>query len=522
MSYNKVRGIVAAGHEKTAEAGQQMLESGGNAFDAAVAASFASYVAEPTLTSAGGGGFLLAHTTDGENCLFDFFTQTPQNRKFEKEEDLHFYPITLTFGDGIQDFHIGYASMAVPGNIKGLFHVHKKLGHLPVEEVVKPAIELGRNGMTVSPFNFFCFNLIEPINKESPVASKLFNRDGRLLPVGGLFFNNDFADTLELLAKDGGREFYEGEIAARIVKDCKEKGGFLTAKDLVEYQVLERKPVSMNYRGRHLLTNPPPSVGGSMVALMMLLMETYELQKIPFGSAQHLQRLVNVIDLKNQLRKSEFDDHVHKLGLDEHFFSVENIERYRQLLHANGDRMGSTTHVSVIDELGNAAGCTTSVGQGSAYFVPGTGIHMNNMLGEEDLNPHGFHQWKPNTRVSSNMAPTVVLKNGKPVLALGTGGANRIRTAIFQVLSNILDFNMNLQEAVESPRVHFENDHLDVEYGYAPEEVEKLLLQDHHTLLHWSDLNLFFGGVHVAGWDDDGVFKGFGDPRRSGVVKQVE
>ncbi len=522
MEFQRVKGVVAAGHDKTVEAGERMLLQGGNAFDAAVAASFTTYVAEPTLTSAGGGGFLLAHQSSGKSCLFDFFTQTPKARNFESEKDLHFYPITLHFGDGSQDFHIGYASVAIPGNIKGLFHVHRKLGKLPIEEVVAPAIELARNGLTVSPFNAFCFNLIEPINRESEIGKRLFTRDQHVISKGSLFFNADFADTLELLARDGGREFYEGEIAAQIAKDCRENGGFVTVDDLRDYAVIERSPVEMNYRGRRLISNPPPSVGGSMVALMLLLMETFDFTNVDFGSVDHLEKLVSVMDLKNRLRKSEFDEKVYEQGFRDQFFSSENVYRYQELLKDNKNRFGSTTHVSAIDEFGNAASCTTSVGQGSAYFVPGTGIHMNNMLGEEDLNPQGFHKWQPDVRVSSNMTPTIVLKNGKPVLALGSGGANRIRTAIFQVLTNIFDFEMNLHDAVESPRMHFENHHLDVEYGFSESELKKLHLEDHHSRLHWSDRNLFFGGVHVAGCTDDGVFKGMGDPRRSGVVKVVD
>jgi gamma-glutamyltranspeptidase / glutathione hydrolase len=331
---------------------------------------------------------------------------------------------------------------------------------------------------------------------------------------------SEFADTLENLASLGYEEalraFYEGEIAQKTVQDCRAGGGFLSLDDFKQYKVIERSPLVINYRGVQMLTNPPPSAGGSLVAFCLELLDKFDLSQMTFGSAAHLQLLSQAMRWTNEARRLYLDKALFDPDIAERFIAADLVDKYAQPLHAmmnrGLNRWGSTTHVSVIDDEGNAASVTTSNGEGSSYIVPGTQIMMNNMLGEEDLNPNGFNQWPFNQRMSSMMAPTMILRDGKPQLVLGSGGSNRIRTAILQVISNILDFGMPLAAAVEAPRIHWENGVFHLE---APLEPPSLGTD---RVVRWQQRNLFFGGVHAVGLEATGTLQGAGDPRRSGVV----
>jgi gamma-glutamyltranspeptidase / glutathione hydrolase len=514
--FKKTHGVIAAGHQKTAEAGASMLDLGGNAFDAAIAAMLASFVTEPMLTSAGGGGFLLAHSKDNQNILFDFFTQTPRHKK--PLSNIDFYPVDVDFGDAKQSFHIGLGAMAVPGNILGAFEINKKLGRLPFHVVASPAIDYAKNGLRISDFQAYILKLLEPIISSYGESRKIYAPGGKLKTAGEVLVMKDFAASLTELATKGSEYFYSGEIAQQLVKDCQDKGGYLTLEDLKNYQVIERKPLEINYRGHTLLTNPPPSSGGTLIAFALAILSSVDLNKIEFASSHHLQILAEVMRLTSQARKKGYDAHIYHPDIAEKFLSHENFEPYEREFKKMVNKLGSTTHISVIDSEGNAASVTTSNGEGSGYIIPGTGIMVNNMLGEEDLNPYGFHNWQENQRISSMMAPTIVLKDGQPEIVLGSGGSNRIRTAIFQVISNLIDWRMPIVKAVESPRCHWENDIFNIEPGLESENVTNLRLPNDATVILWQKKNMFFGGVNTVRKTAPGLIEGAGDSRRSGVA----
>ena len=517
-------GVVAAGHSKTAEAAKAVLEAGGNAFDAAVAAVFMSCVAEPTLTSLGGGGFLLAHPAQGEDRLFDFFTQTPRARSHNPNPD--FYPIEANFGDTVQTFHIGLGSIAVPGVFAGLLRVHGQLGRLPLGVVVEPAVLCAREGLPVSDFQGYCYELLEPILIATAGAREIYAPQGSLLKAGEQLLVPNLGDTLEHLASLGDfaalRAFYEGEIAQQTVRACQENGGFLQMADFESYEVIVRSPLSIQYRGAQLITNPLPSAGGSLIAFCLELLDRFDLSKLTFGSSAHLQLLSQAMRQTNVARRDALDSSLYDADTADRFLSDDLISKYakplQQLLSTKLNRWGSTTHVSVMDDEGNAASVTTSNGEGSSYVVPGTQIMMNNMLGEEDLNPHGFNQWPMNQRMSSMMAPTMLLNGSKPQLVLGSGGSNRIRTAILQVISNVLDFGMPLSEAVASSRIHWENGTFHLEPGLDSAVVRADSSIGTERIVRWQQSNMFFGGVHAVGVDENGRLQGAGDPRRSGAI----
>ncbi|HEY9734859.1 MAG TPA: gamma-glutamyltransferase [Trichocoleus sp.] len=517
-----MRGVVAAGHPLTAEAGVAMLEQGGNAFDAAVAAVLTACVTESTLTSAAGGGFLLAHTAQGEDTLFDFFCQTPAVKDLDRPP--HFYPIQANFGDAVQEFHIGLGSMAVPGVLAGLLQVHQRLGVLPLDAIAQPALHWAKHGVEIDPFRAYCFELLEPILTATPAASAIYAPQGHLLQQGERLHLPEFADFLNQVVKTGAASLHDGEIARQIAHDCAQAGGYLTLEDLQRYRVIERKPLSIAYRGTTLLTNPPPSSGGTLIAFALRLLEQANLGALEPGSPHYLSLLRAAMSLTNQARRDGYDANLYQPNIADYFLSEPHLAHYRQqfedLSMAKGrmNKWGSTTHVSVVDAAGNAASVTTSNGEGASYVIPGTGVMINNMLGEEDLNPLGFHQWQPNQRISSMMAPTLVLQDNRPQLVLGSGGSNRIRTAILQVILNKIDFAMPLQAAVRAPRIHWERGSLHLEPGFDQAALAAAGVGASDKQVWWQQANMFFGGVHAVAIEPDGRLEGAGDERRGGAV----
>ena len=510
----RTHGAIAAGHSKTAEAGKIMFELGGNAFDAAIAAMLASFVVESTLTSAAGGGFLLAHTKEQDSILFDFFCQTPRLKK--SVDNVDFYPVDINFGGARQVFHIGLGSIAVPGSLMGLFEIHQKLGQLPFHVIIEPAINYARSGYIVTDYNRVTFEILEPILRASSESKKIYLPNNRLFEVGERSYIKDFANVLEELAKKGIQEFYQGDIAHQMAKDLG-KGGYLKKEDFSQYRVLKRIPLKFKYRGYELLTNPPPSSGGILISYALKLLETVDLKSWDFGSKKHIQLLAEVMALTNGARKTNYDNYIYDNNIISQFLSQKNLLNSQQTLQQTINKWGSTTHISVIDEQGNAASVTNSNGEGSSYVIPNTGIMLNNMLGEADLNPLGFHTWPCDRRISSMMSPTMILKEGKPEIVLGSGGSNRIRTAILQVISNLLDFNCSLEEAISQPRVHWENNIFNLEPIEQLDSLETLQLPPETETILWQEPSMFFGGVHGVRRIDDNSLEGIGDPRRAGV-----
>lgn len=513
----KKTGAVATGHPKTAEAAKIILDQGGNAYDAVVATFFVACVAEHSLASLGGGGFLLAHTKDNENILYDFFAQTPGRKR--PIEEIDFYPIDADFGGAIQEFHVGLGSMAVPGSTGGIFQVHKDLGSMPIEELIAPAVKFAREGIKVNGFSAFALELLEVIFKARDESKKVFGsklEEGELLKKGEVYKNPDLADTLEFLAHNGVDEFYKGEIGKQIVQDSKERGGYLTMNDLQSYEVKKRKPTTVDYREATFITNSPPSAGGTLIAFALKLLERTDLKEITYGSAQHIGALASVMESATKVRFDKFEKNINKEEIVDEILNKDYVESFVEEISKRVNKWGSTTHTSIIDADGNIATMTNTNGEGCGYVVPGTGTMMNNMLGEEDLNPQGFHNWKEDQRISSMMAPSIVLKNGLE-MALGSAGSNRIRSAILQTIVNYFDFGKSVDEAVNGSRIHFEKERLEIESGFDEKEIEKV--KDVFKNVNvWKEKSLFFGGANCVVFNKNkGEFSGAGDVRREGV-----
>ncbi len=504
-----MKGVVAAGDKLTAQAGAQILEMGGNAFDAAIASILTAHLTEPALTSLGGGGFLLAYEKNSEPILYDFFVDVPPKRV----DNPDFYPIYVDFGDTVQEFHIGAGSIAVPGMVAGIYRVHKEKGKLPLKEIIKPAVNLAKKGFYFSEMQASFIKLLEPIFNSTEESRKLYQKNGKLINEKTLFKNPDYANFLEQFAEEGVLFFYEGEVADKIEKLSIENDGLLRKRDLQRYTVVERKPIDFNFKEYEVLTNPPPSSGGILIAFSLELLDICEFCK--FGTIKHLKNLIESLHITADFRKKYINENLHKEGLEKILQNEELISSYKDQLQKRLNLWGNTTHISVIDKDGNAASVTTTNGEGSGYIIPNTGIMLNNMLGEEDLNPHGFFKWEPYIRLPSMMSPTIVLKDKNPHLILGSAGSNRIRSAIIQTILNYSIFDMDIDNAVNSPRIHFENGTIFIEPGY-PEKVIKKI-EEFYKVVVFKEKSLFFGGVQAV----TGKFEGAGDSRRGGYVVYV-
>ncbi len=514
------RGAVACGHPATAAAAREILEDGGNAFDAALAGLCAAAVAEPVLCSLGGGGFLLARRADGAALLYDFFVETPLKRRPASEVD--FYPILADFGTATQEFHIGLGAIATPGAIRGLFDAHADLGSLPMTRLVAPAARMAREGVSLRPVDSYLFQVVGPILAARPEGRALFTQpDGALLSSPDVLRQPELADTLEALAREGAVLFHEGELGQRLVADCRDQGGQITMADLAAYRTVKRQPLERRYRDTRILTNPPPSAGGILIAFALKLLAQTDLETLGNGTAAHLERLARVMALTN---KARVESRLHEAAAEaeeqaaaERLFDPELLARYEAEVAGHPASNRGTTHLSVVDAAGNIAALSISNGEGCGYMVPGSGIMMNNMLGEEDLNPHGFHAWPEGSRMSSMMSPTVTFGADGSISAFGSGGSNRIRTAVLQVLLNTIDFGQPIAEAVAAPRLHFENGVANLEGGF--DKAQSAALQNpERQVVFWPEHNLFFGGVHVVRRDAQGRLDAAGDPRRGGTA----
>ena len=492
-------GVIAAGHPTTAQAGAVVLREGGNAVDAAVGAMLAAFACEPLLTALGAGGYMLVVPPGGEPVLLDFFVEA-SGRGADPAAREELIPISVSFGDAIQVFNIGAASVGAYGLPAGLAEASARFGRIALGDLVGPAATLARNGVVLNEQQAYVVKILGDIVTSTPEASALFAPDGRLRQAGDVVRQPELGDALERLGSDGPDAFYTGDLGAAIVEWVTSHGGTLTRDDLAAYRVIDREPVRTAYRGREVVTNPPPSAGGILIARALSLLDA-DAEVGPPGT----ERVVEVMEVTQAERTAEFLE-----GLDDPAF----VERF---LRRPPGGLGSTTHISVIDREGWACGVTCSNGSCSGVVVPGTGVHLNNMAGEQDLNPLGFHRHPPGRRMPSMMAPTAVMRHGQPELVLGSAGSNRIRSAILQTIIRVIDDGLRAGDAVRAPRVHFEDGVVYAEPGVDTSGLES----SGRGIARFRELNLFFGGVQAVERDAAGRFWGGGDPRRGGEAVVV-
>ncbi|MGD0452775.1 MAG: gamma-glutamyltransferase [Solirubrobacteraceae bacterium] len=482
------RGVVAAGHPLTAQAGARVLREGGNAVDATVGAMLTSFVTESLLTGLGAGGYMLVAGAGVEPTLLDFFVEAPTRIGDGSEAEL--LGVGVSFGDAEQVFHIGPASCGVYGVPAGVCEAARRWGTVGLDELAAPAVALARDGVLLNAGQAYVAEILVDLLTSTPECAALWAPGGRLLREGELLRNPELGDALLRLARDGAEPFYSGDIATAVCDWLSDRGGSLRAADLASYEAIEREPVRMAYRDRTILTNPPPSAGGTLLAYALALLDR--------GPAP--PTLCSVIDAMAAAQSERTPEFVE--GLDQEGF----LERFLTT------RLGSTTHISVIDADGCACSATCTNGEGSGVVVPGTGMHINNVMGEEDLNPLGFHLHPAGRRMPSMMAPSVVMRDGEVELVLGSAGSNRIRSALLQTIVGVVDHGMSVRDAVQAPRVHFEDGVVFAEPGIDVDSLDRDV-----RVVRFGALNLFFGGVQAA-LRRGPQTTGAGDPRRGGVA----
>ena len=460
---------MACGHDATATAAHEVRAAGGNAFDAAC-------VAEPVLAPMGG-GYLLAQPQGASPRVYDFFVHTP--KKGKPLADVEFFPLRADFGTTSHEFHIGAGSVATPGLISRLFAVHPESATLPMRELFAHSVQYARTGVIVREFDASVLRIVEAILKAMPECEALF---------------------------------YRGEIGVRIA-NMLNSGGHLAREDLESYATKDRAALTARYQGADIGLNAAPTSGGVLTAFALKLLEAIDFAHLEPGSCQALEVIARALSVTGDARST-----AQKVtGVTPQVLTPKFMEPYLQVISQHPLARSATTHISIIDGVGNVASVTLSNGESAGLVVAGTGIVLSNMLEEEDLHPAGFHRWAPNTRMTSMMTPTVVRKADGTCIATGSGGSNRIRSDILQILVNLLTMKLDIEEAVERPKIHVEGKKLSVEQGIDPERIGPLLntLPKHEL---WDARSMFFGGAHTVLRDAHGGLRGAGDPRRGGVA----
>jgi gamma-glutamyltranspeptidase/glutathione hydrolase len=515
-----MRGAVAAGHPLTAQAGAEILAEGGNAVDACIAAGFVSWVTESPLTGPGAGGFMLVHRArDRSDRMLDFFVSIP-GRGLKAPAGARMVEVDVPFEKHTtQLFRIGAAACAVPGAVAGLGEAHRLYARLPWAELVAPAIEIARKGVELNPEQAFLHAILDVALRAGEEGRKIYGRSAPLAQ-GDKLRMADLAVTLEHLAEEGAGAFYGGELASRISAAVRAGDGPLTEADLASYRVIRRRPVRAAFADHEFVSNPPPSSGGLLIAFALRVLDRLGVGGRP-GSFDAVAALAAVMREASNARGGGFVRALYRGGLAERLLADERIEQAARSIRAGSGEttrepagVPSTTHISAVDAAGNAASLSASTGCGSGVVVPGTGIHLNNMLGETDLNPDQ-RTAAPGQRLTSMMAPSIVLANGSPRLVVGSAGSIRLRAAILQIVVNVVAHGMSVQDAIAAPRVHLEGDTLQLEGGIDASVAAELEGRG-HKVVRWGTRNLYFGGASGVVLGDDGSLEAAGDPRRGG------
>jgi gamma-glutamyltranspeptidase/glutathione hydrolase len=447
---------------------------------------------------------------------------------------LDFQEVMIDFGATTQNFHLGRAAVAVPGNIFGLCQMAVDLGRLPLKTILEPAVRLAREGVALAPFQVQTCHLLQPLYTHTAGMRRIFGPPGEMIQAGEHLFIPDLAQTLTALAEQGEEYARSGRLAQAIVADQERERGLLTLADLQQFTVFKNAAIRIPYREFEILLPGPSSTGGVLTAFTLQLLSAFDLQGVIHGSADHLRLLYECMVATNRARAywNSWNGSLPIAAAIDRFLAPPFVRQYQQAVRTALDSRtatpfmpeppapNNTSHLSVIDESGLAVSLTTTAGESAGYVVPDTGFIPNNIMGEEDLHPRGFHSQPPGERIATMMTPVIVLYRGQTRLVVGSGGSIRIRSAIMQVLSNLLDFKMNMQDAVNAARVHVESGALQCEAGFDPAAVGELE-EGGYSINRWPVRSIYFGGAHSVSRTPDGRLTGAGDNRRGGSTLLV-
>lgn len=501
LPVSAANGMVVSTSSYASKVGVEILKKGGNAIDAAVAVGFALAVTYPSAGNLGGGGFMVIHLADGKNITIDYREKAPisAHRDMYLNETGEFVPELSMYGA---------TSAGVPGSVAGLIYALDKYGTMSLADVIQPAIDLAKNGWKLERRDSIYFSNMIPLFSKYTSSMKIFTKNGIPYSTGELFIQPDLTWTLEQIKNNGREGFYKGKVAELLVRQVSFLGGFITLEDLEQYQPVEREPIIGNYRGYKIISMPPPSSGGIALIQMLNIIENYNLSEEDWGSAYYIHHLVEAM-------KYAYADRTYHLG-DADFYPVPLDElTSKEYAKTIFDRIESaknkavpsyeiksleveqayesteTTHYSAYDSFGNAVSVTTTINSafGSGIVVEGAGFLLNNEMDDFSSKPGVMNQFgllgteansiQPEKRMLSSMTPTIILKEGKPFIVVGSPGGSQIITTVLQVVLNCIDFDMNIRQAIEAPRIHHQwmPDSIFYEQGALTEEVKQELTE---------------------------------------------
>ncbi|PYU12035.1 MAG: gamma-glutamyltransferase [Acidobacteria bacterium] len=489
------KGMVVAQEPLAADVGVAVLKSGGNAVDAAIAVGFALAVTHPFAGNLGGGGFMLIRLADGRTTFIDFREKAPRKATHDMYLD--------TSGNPSKDSLLGWRAAGVPGSVCGFDLALKKYGTKPWAELLEPAIQLASSGFPISYPQMRSFKTSADSLSQFPESNRIFLKGGAFFDWNENFRQRELARTLERIAHKGAKDFYEGETARILAREMEKNGGLITLDDLREYQAVERKPLEGDYKGYHIITSPPPSSGGVGILQMLGMLDGTGYEKSKAGSATAYHYLAEVMrrfyaDRNEYLGDPDFVKNPIAAMVDPGYIrtrrdSIDPVlatpsDQIRPGLPAGAAEGSDTTHYSIADEQGNVVAVTYTLnnGYGSKVTVPGLGFLLNDEMDDFSAKPgmpnlFGLVQGETNSiapgrRPLSSMVPTIVQKDGKPFLVLGAPGGSMIITAVLQVMLNVMDFGMNVQDAIDFPRIHhqWKPDTLGIERGVSPDTIALL------------------------------------------------
>lgn len=529
-------GMVVSASELASQVGVEILKKGGNAVDASVAVGFALAVTYPTAGNIGGGGFMVISLNDGTSTTIDYREKAPASTHAHIYIDESGNPMPEKSAEGA-------TSSGVPGSVAGLIYALEKYGTMELNEVIQPAIDLALNGFVLDYRTAESFRSVLDSFKKYESSIKIFSKNGETFEAGDLFVQKDLGKTLSIIKAKGSDGFYKGETADLIVKQMESLGGWITHDDLANYHPSEREPIVGSYRGYDIISMGPPSAGGILLVQVLNILENLKFERNLWGSSGYIHHLVEALKYAYADRSKHIGDPdfyevpVNKLISKEYaheiFQRITDVAVPSELISPADffslNESEETTHYSVVDKYGNAVSTTTTInsGYGSKIIVEGAGFLLNNEMDDFSIRsgvPNQFgltggeaNRIEPNKRMVSSMTPTIILKEGKPFLIVGSPGGSTIMTVVLQVILNVLDFSMNIQRANDLPRIHHQwhPDRIDFEPFGLTEDVKIKLMEMGHNI----------GNERVLGRMDailidhqNSVYFGATDPRGYGAA----
>ena len=545
---NNYNPTVVSARKDASEIGLKIMEDGGNAFDAMIAVQLALSVSHPTAGNISGGGFMVYKLSDGSEGSLDFREKAPNSSSADMYLDEDGNVIA-----GLSS--LGGLAVGVPGTISAIFDIHEKFGLLPIEDLFKPSIELAENGFLVTKY------LENELNEKRDVFIMMNGQESlysKNYKEGDTIKNNNYAQTLIKIMNEGKDGFYSGEVAEDMIETISKKGGIMTINDLSDYESIWREPVKFKYKDYDIISMSFPSSGGILLGQMMKAIEKFDLSKVPHNSAEYIQLLT-------EIERRAFADRSDLMG-DPDFMSLpvyefmdeEYIEErmksfsWEEATPSSEIKPGEvifnesdeTTHFSIIDKSGNAVSVTTTLNNsfGSKEYVENSGFFLNNEMDDFSSKP-GYPNFfgvlgseansiQPGKRMLSAMTPTIVLKNNKPKLILGSPGGPSIITSVFQTILNVIEYDMDVNEAVSAPRFHHQwyPDLIVMEENVYSYEVDSVLKSKNYLIvklpIEEDTLGVYkrsnIGAVDAILIDDFRNVSGGADSRREHYTSSVE